>query len=310
MSIPYLQLYVADYLADTTDLTAEEHGAYLMLLMAMWRNEARLPNDHAKLCRYAKVRPNRWAKVWGVIVRFFDDEGDFISQKRLRHEHEKAFRKSQSCASRGLKGGRPKSDAKPLENNDMGKAKGFETTKLKKAISDIRYQISEYNPLNPPSEPQKQKPKATAEHDRFAAFWDSYPKREGNPRKPASEKFSRLVRDGIDPEEIIRGAQGYAKARQGQDSKFTKQAVTWLNHNCWTEYAAKASAKPAPSGPMVQMKDAEHPVALVIDLVAERGFNGLWGALRERWGPPPDEEGCIIPEWIISKAKDELKKSA
>ena len=36
-ALPYMQFYVADYLADTTHLTAEEHGAYMLLLFSYWQ---------------------------------------------------------------------------------------------------------------------------------------------------------------------------------------------------------------------------------------------------------------------------------
>lgn len=111
---PFMQLYVGDYLADTIDLTTEQHGAYLLLLITMWRNDASLPNDPKKLARIARVHPPRWSKVWGAIEHFFDVSGDRITNKRLSKEHEKARHKSRSCAQNGSKGGA----AKALKNNE------------------------------------------------------------------------------------------------------------------------------------------------------------------------------------------------
>lgn len=110
---PFMQLYVGDYLADTTDLTCEEHGAYLLLLMTMWRHGANLPNDPKKLARIARLSPRKWKIVWAEIGRFFDVDGDTISNKRMTKEYEKARVKSDLRAQAGSKGGK----AKALKTN-------------------------------------------------------------------------------------------------------------------------------------------------------------------------------------------------
>lgn len=102
---PFMQLYVGDYLADTLHLTTEQHGAYLLLLMTMWRADASLPNDPAKLARIARVSAKRWPSVWSEIAPFFVVDGDTITNPRLTKEHQKAVSISQERRNAGKKGG-------------------------------------------------------------------------------------------------------------------------------------------------------------------------------------------------------------
>lgn len=115
---PFMQLYPADYLADTMDLSAEQHGAYLLILMTMWQHDAKLPNDLIKLARIARMTPAKFKAVWAEISRFFLVEGSTITNARLLKEHQKAQKKSEARAIAGKAGG----VAKALK--DKGAASG------------------------------------------------------------------------------------------------------------------------------------------------------------------------------------------
>lgn len=117
---PFMQLYVGDYLADTLHLTTEQHGAYLLLLMTMWRNGASLPNDAAKLARICRVSPKRWPQIWSEIAEFFTVEGDTITQLRLSKEHQKAVSISQERKTAASLGGK----AKALKDKEARLANG------------------------------------------------------------------------------------------------------------------------------------------------------------------------------------------
>lgn len=106
---PFMQLYVADYLGDTRHLTTEQHGAYLLLLMTMWRAGGSLPNDAKTLARLAGCTQSRWAKISSAVVAFFDDDGNNLVSKRLVLELEKAQEKSIKRAEAGTRGGMAKS---------------------------------------------------------------------------------------------------------------------------------------------------------------------------------------------------------
>lgn len=83
-----IPLFADAYLADTTHLTTEEHGAYLLLMMAAWRQpDCALPNDDAKLARIAGLSRKKWTALKAVILDFWTVENGRIFQARLRREH-------------------------------------------------------------------------------------------------------------------------------------------------------------------------------------------------------------------------------
>jgi uncharacterized protein YdaU (DUF1376 family) len=92
-----IPLFADAYLADTTHLTTEEHGAYLLLLMAAWRqDDCGLPDDDRKLARITGLTPRKWASMKPTIMEFWQVEGGRIYQSRLRKEHDFVCKKSEA----------------------------------------------------------------------------------------------------------------------------------------------------------------------------------------------------------------------
>jgi uncharacterized protein YdaU (DUF1376 family) len=94
---PFMPLWVADFLADTLELDAKQVGAYMLILMAMWGRDGRLPNDPAKLQRVARCGRD-WPRVWAAIGHYFTVDGDQITQDRLRKELQNAVTKRRVSA--------------------------------------------------------------------------------------------------------------------------------------------------------------------------------------------------------------------
>ncbi len=85
-ALPYMQLYVADYLADTPHLTTEEHGAYLLLMFNYWQTGRPLPKT--RLAGIAKLSNERWTDVERTLNEFFLDTGSEWVHERIERDLE------------------------------------------------------------------------------------------------------------------------------------------------------------------------------------------------------------------------------
>lgn len=120
---PSMPMYWDAYLADTTHLTTEEHGAYMLLLGAMWRRNGFVPDDDKDNARILGLTPAKWRKIkarfMATIKGFVVKEG-MITQEKLLKTWKNTQEKIEKNRANGAKGGRPTSS----KNNDLDKADG------------------------------------------------------------------------------------------------------------------------------------------------------------------------------------------
>ena len=79
-ALPYMQLY----LADTMHLSAEEHGAYLLLMFNYWQTGKRIPKN--RLAKIARLTNERWADVEPSLQEFFCDNGEEWVHLRIEED--------------------------------------------------------------------------------------------------------------------------------------------------------------------------------------------------------------------------------
>ncbi len=114
-------LWVDAFQRDTQHLGADEVGAYMLILMAMWTREScDFPADDARLANVSRVSLRLWkSRIGPALMGFFTVQNGQIISKRLRIEAEFTEKMCQQQSDR--KSGYDKKSrayAKPQGNNE------------------------------------------------------------------------------------------------------------------------------------------------------------------------------------------------
>ena len=81
--LPILPLKTDALIADTSHMTPEEFGAYVRLLIAMWRHGGKISDNPKELARIVGLSPRRWRSIAEKVLRPCQKSGGILSQKRL-----------------------------------------------------------------------------------------------------------------------------------------------------------------------------------------------------------------------------------
>lgn len=251
----FMPLFIGDYLASTSHLTAVEHGAYLLLLMHQWKN-GHLPAEEELLRRIARVEKDAWSSAYAVLSPFFriaDDGRPY--QARLEKEREICLSLRQSKSDHGKRAANSRwhsqNDASAMLEHSRGSAPAVpgDATQIQ---TQTQTHIKEEDKKPMTASPEGS---SVAEHVTPSApeefIYCEYPRKEGrraaikqielavvrlqrgeSPLKPLSKRDAQ--------EFIFKRVRAYAQSSAGMNPDKTKipHPKTWFGQSRYLDDAA------------------------------------------------------------------------
>jgi uncharacterized protein YdaU (DUF1376 family) len=256
---PSLPLFTDAFIADTGHLSAQETGAYLLLLMMAWRlPDCRIPDDDARLARWARVDARTWRHIKPQVMEFWTFSDGFWTQKRLTKEREFASKRANTARVNGARGGRPKL----LNFKEAENPTGFPAATNGEAPNP--------NP-NPSSNSSEASPLRDARENVWPPgyreqFWSAYPNKIG--KQATFEAIDRVhKRGGIAFEVIMDGLARYV--RDKPPDRHWCNPANWLTQGRWEDAPAPHVARTSPNsgGQMPRIQNGN--VARLLNLQME-----------------------------------------
>ncbi|WP_020409845.1 conserved phage C-terminal domain-containing protein [Hahella ganghwensis] len=114
----FMPFFIGDYLAATSRLTTEQHGAYLLLIFDYWMNGP-LPDNDQVLANICKMSPEKWESNKECLKHFFSIHEGTLKHARVDEEREKATQRMEKSRAKAAKAAaaRWKNDQKSNKNS-------------------------------------------------------------------------------------------------------------------------------------------------------------------------------------------------
>ena len=100
----WMPLFIGDYTKNTMHLNTEQHGAYLLLIMAYWVNGGALPENRVQ--GIVKINGNSWSIAQPLLEELFDTKkfpGKWYHE-RIEKELKRATEQKEVARIKGKKG--------------------------------------------------------------------------------------------------------------------------------------------------------------------------------------------------------------
>lgn len=287
---PYIPLYVDDYDAHTSHLTAAEDGVYCRLLRLCWRTPGcSLPNDLAWIARKIRLSAEDFETIAKPVMdEFFRLQRGRLVQKRLKDEYDNISRKKTARKVAGKKGG----EAKALKNNEKTLSNATDLPRDTCAFPEPE-PVREESPIAPKGA-SSDKTVSLRKSD-IEAIWAATPKRsrERSSKGDVQRALVAAAKRGHPPADILAGLAGYfaSEGATRDDGAFVKGVHRMIEADRWQVFA------PASELPLEALAAQPAPEVLWAKRIVEFKRNGYWNRLD--WGPDPARDGCAAPASVL-----------
>jgi uncharacterized protein YdaU (DUF1376 family) len=230
----WMPIYIGDYLADTSHLTTEEHGAYLLLMFHYWR-KGPLPSDVRRLASIVGLSGDAWSNAWALLESFFTlGEDGLLHHKRIDHELIEASGKRQKSTERAEKAARARWGNAPSNAQASPQALLDECPSPSPSPSPSQEKhVSEAKASSPR--------KSSGTPDPIEEIYKAYPRKVG--RRGALKAIAKAIQQvrnrGMTVREaqewLYRQVQAYARSPAGQNGELTPHPATWFNRGSYDD---------------------------------------------------------------------------
>lgn len=211
---PAFQLYADDFLAGTSEMSAEEVGGYIRLLCHQW-TKGGIPNDEDRAGRMAGLMGSPSLRY--VLAKFTPCEDGMLRNERLERIRAEKKQYSDNQSQSGAKGaairwGKWQTDGDP---NGLAMATPLATPLAKAWPED--------------SSPSPSPNKNTSE-----LVYEAYPKKVA--RGAALKAIAKALKT-VPFETLLARTKAYAESVSGSDPKYIPHPATWFNQERYLDDA-------------------------------------------------------------------------